>query len=209
MVLLEVERKFTWKLANLKPLLSNSGHPRFSLIQEGRATSFREVYYDCDDKLSHKGLWVRERTCFKPSVSASEAISTMWEAKQATSQSSFTHSACEEVNDTCRIQQMINEHIPGHHSSQCNFGLKPTCDFETFRRTFLADNRFTIVLDQTDFGHSIGEVELLAQDAKKAHEEMEAFLNRYKWFFDCSRPKGKLTAYFERFKSDGAESSQK
>ena len=39
----------------------------------------------------------------------------------------------------------------------------------------------------------------MAEDAEKAHRDIEAFLEEYAWFFDTSSPKGKLTAYFERF----------
>ena len=80
-----------------------------------------------------------------------------------------------------------------------DFGLDAIADFETHRRTFLADGRFTVVLDVTDFGHRVGEVELMAEDAERAHREIGAFLEKYAWFFDTSRPQGKLTAYFEKF----------
>ena len=63
----------------------------------------------------------------------------------------------------------------------------------------MADHKFTAVLDETDFGHSVGEVEILADDAKQAHADSDTFLNHYAWFFDCSKPKGKLAAYLEKF----------
>lgn len=71
--------------------------------------------------------------------------------------------------------------------------------FETHRLTLLADGKFTVVLDFTDFGHVVGEVELMAEDAERAHGDVEAFLKEYAWFFDTVNPKGKLTAYFEKF----------
>jgi hypothetical protein len=55
------------------------------------------------------------------------------------------------------------------------------------------------MLDETDFEHSIGEAELEAEDVVEAHREINAFLDKYPWFFQKERPKGKLTAYFERF----------
>ena len=63
------------------------------------------------------------------------------------------------------------------------------------------DREFSVVLDVTDFGHEVGEVEVMAEEAgaEKAHGEIESFLKRYPWFFDTRRPKGKLTAYFEMF----------
>ena len=80
-----------------------------------------------------------------------------------------------------------------------NFGLDAMAGFETHRLTLLADGKFTVVLDFTDFGHVVGEVELMAEDAERAHGDVEAFLKEYAWFFDTVNPKGKLTAYFEKF----------
>ena len=72
------------------------------------------------------------------------------------------------------------------------------------------DRAFNIVLDVTDFGHEVGEVEVMVEEAgaEKAHGDIEGFLKRYPWFFDRGSPKGKLTAYFERFgdpKEEGKE----
>lgn len=80
-----------------------------------------------------------------------------------------------------------------------DFGLDAMAGFETHRLTLLADGKFTVVLDFTDFGHVVGEVELMAEDAERAHGDIEAFLKEYAWFFDTEKPKGKLTAYFEKF----------
>lgn len=123
----------------------------------------------------------------------------VWEAKQAMPGSSFTHATYQETQDTNCIRQMISKHIPRCLGSEDHFGLKELCQFETFRRSFLADHKFTVVLDETDFGHSTGEVELLAEDVERAHADIDAFLNRYDWFFDCSKPKDKLIAYFEKY----------
>ena len=72
------------------------------------------------------------------------------------------------------------------------------------------DREFSVVLDVTDFGHEVGEVEVMVEEAgaEKAHGAIEGFLKRYPWFFDTGRPKGKLTAYFEMFgypKEEGKE----
>lgn len=39
----------------------------------------------------------------------------------------------------------------------------------------------------------------MAEDAEKAHKDIDAFMKEYAWFFDTTKPKGKLTAYFEKF----------
>jgi hypothetical protein len=54
-------------------------------------------------------------------------------------------------------------------------------------------------LDETSFGHSVGEVELMHDNAAEAHREIDAFLDKYSWFFGKDAPKGKLTAFFEKF----------
>ena len=199
MTLLEVERKFSWKQTNFKLLVLNKGSPRFTLPPRIHTKTFRDVYYDSNDKLSSNGVWVRERLHYGLPASANTPNAGVWEAKKAMPGSSFTHSTCEETQDTSRISQMISKHLPGRCDPEDNFGLEELCQFETLRRSFCADQKFTVVLDETDFGHSTGEVELLAEDAGKAHAEIDAFMRRYGWFFDCSKPKGKLTAYFERF----------
>lgn len=60
------------------------------------------------------------------------------------------------------------------------------------------------MLDQTDFGHSVGEVELEAEDAEKAHLDIDAFLARYSWFCQPGPVEGKLSAYF-RLRGNGGE----
>ena len=110
-------------------------------------------------------------------------------------------STYDETQDLSRSLQMIRYCIPKCSEPDDSFGLEKTCRFETHRRSFLADGKFMVVLDETDFGHLAGEVEILAEDANRAHADIDAFLARYAWLFDCSEPKGKLTAYFENFPS--------
>ena len=79
-----------------------------------------------------------------------------------------------------------------------DYGLDILCRFRTSRETASVDGKFTVVLDKTDFGH-VGEVELLAEDAEKSHAEIAEFMAKYSWFFDKKGPKGKLSAYFEKY----------
>lgn len=108
-----------------------------------------------------------------------------------------------ETKDLSQIRSLVRSHFPdpGRRDFDNRFGLDKMAGFKTHRLTFLADGRFTVVLDATDFGHRVGEVELMAEDAEEAHGEIDAFCKEYAWFFDTERekPKGKLTAYFERF----------
>lgn len=103
---------------------------------------------------------------------------------------SFLRSTFSETKDRSQILELVRLHFPdlsrGFHD---DFGLDAIAAFETQRLTVLADDRFTVVLDVTDFGHVVGEVELLAEDAEKAHADIDAFLEEYAWFFDRSNRK--------------------
>ena len=74
----------------------------------------------------------------------------------------------------------------------------------TNRTEFVADERFHVALDETDFGHDVGEVEVQAgvdEEDRKVQMEIERFMEKYKWLFGSGegKPKGKMTAYFEKF----------
>ncbi len=116
---------------------------------------------------------------------------------------SFLRSTFSEIKDRSQIHELVRSHFPdrGLCFEDDFLGLDAIAEFETDRLSFRADGRFTVVLDSTDFGHRVGEVELMAEDAdaEKAHKDIEAFLREYPWLFDTSSPKGKLTAYFEKF----------
>ena len=199
MKLFEVERKFTWSPAIIKTLLANGGTPAFPSRPIIRSKSFSDTYYDMNDRLSSNGLWLRKRLFQSALNEGNSARNGVWEAKQALPGSSFTKSTYDETKDLSRILQVVRKHMPNCPGPDKSYGLEEICHFETLRRSFRADGKFTVVLDETNFGHSVGEVELLAQDSVRAHAEIDAFLVKYAWLFDCSEPKGKLTAYFEKF----------
>lgn len=118
----------------------------------------------------------------------------------SSSSSSFLRSTFSETKDRSQILELVRLHFPNLSlGSRDDFGLDAIAGFETHRLTFLADGKFTVVLDVTGFGHGVGEVELMAEDAEMAHADIDAFFREYAWFFDVSNPKGKLTAYFEKF----------
>lgn len=150
----------------------------------------------------------------------------------SSSSSSFLRSTFSETKDRTQISSLVRAHCPMSNTKGFDdaFGLDAIAAFATKRliltripnNTIVTtnttttttndnnndiannDDKFTIVLDTTNFGHDVGEVEVIAQvsadaDAARVHEEIEAFLGRYPWFFDTGSPKGKLTAYFERF----------
>jgi len=56
------------------------------------------------------------------------------------------------------------------------------------------------MLDSTDFGPWVGEVELQTRQRECALSDIDIFMRKYPWFFASdAASKGKMTAYFERF----------
>jgi thiamine-triphosphatase len=95
------------------------------------------------------------------------------------------------------------------------FGLEPTADLTTTRKSWLANDKFKIVEDRMDFGHVVGEVKLQCElsvsgefdldneeHKKKLMQEMDEsiaqFMRDYSWAFSPREPKGKLSTYFEK-----------
>ncbi|KAL2057311.1 hypothetical protein ABVK25_002364 [Lepraria finkii] len=91
---------------------------------------------------------------------------------------------------------MVRSRFPKCPCYKKNFELDVLAEFETIRYTILADDKFTIVLDNTDFDHQVGELELIVkpEDVDEANADIDAFLEEYAWFYDTLNPKGKLAA---------------
>lgn len=185
MALLEVEQKFVLYLSRLSNFKANRGAPPFRHLKFLGVKEFTDTYYDSFGKLSAKGLYIRVRD-------------HEWEAKQSV-QGNFTRSVFAETADTTKIREMIQKYIPRCAEAKDNFGLDILCAFKTSRENYLVDGKFNVALDQTDFGHAVGEVELMAENATRAHREIDDFMKEYSWFFGTEPPKGKLTAYFEKY----------
>ncbi len=194
MVLFEIEQKFNWTVHRFKDLqnvIASSRNRPFK-IEHLKYRVFKDTYYDSNNTLCKNGLWIRKRqTC---------GHGFEWEAKQLQTGSSFLRSTYEESKDPHHILKLVGAHFPACPGPSHNFGLDEFCQFETFRHSFLAKGKFTVVLDHTDFGHHVGEVEVMAEDAGRAHADIDALFKMHPWFFDtATEPKGKLTAYFEKF----------
>lgn len=194
-IVFEVERKFS-KL-RVYPLTINGGNPPFrSLTYQGRHC-FRDVYYDKKNMLSSAGTWVRLRN-------------GAWQSKIRQA-GDYNNSQFHESQDVVEIARQVDRIINNRKqsvpfaSSAENFGLSVMADFTTHRETWKANDRFKIVLDRTDFGHVVGEVELEESvpadvDTKiygaEMDEDVVKFMQTYQWAFDTSPAIGKLTAYF-------------
>jgi thiamine-triphosphatase len=200
LIRLEVERKFSAEIGTLQNLTTNRRAPRFQTLVCLGQQSIEDQYYDRSSVLSSKGIWVRRRN-------------GNWEAKIRKG-GSFTNSQFQELSDPQTIAKHVNNLIPTIQSQSENFGLESIASFTTTRHLWKADTKFIIALDTTDFGHSVGEVELefdlditgkpqpsVDQETQtalaKMDRQIEIFMRRYSWAFPLKKPVGKLSAYFE------------
>lgn len=199
---LEVERKFH-SLA-VRELASTQANPSFLSIQPRSPRTIHDEYYDRHNLLSSAGVWVRRRN-------------GQWEAKIKKG-GTYINSRFQELSDHHDIAKCVAEITGSRDSVNTQFGLERIADLITFRKSWIADGEFKITVDTTDFGHVVGEVELeqrmklvrsahddTEQEMKKIMREMDLriaeFMERYSWAFHPGIPKGKLTAYFDRYKS--------
>jgi thiamine-triphosphatase len=195
---LEVERKFCGLAVT--DLARHVGNPPFRTIQSQGQRVFNDTYFDRAGRLAAAGVWVRLRN-------------GVWEAKVRKG-GDFQNSRFEELSDPHKIGKQVQA-ITGQGCNEPeSFGLDRIANMSTTRTTWLADERFRIVLDKMDFGHEVGEVELqsevhlaytgqaLEDHKQRAMQQMDqeivAFMQRHRWAFAAGVPIGKLTAYFER-----------
>ncbi|KAI4169224.1 MAG: hypothetical protein LQ346_008987, partial [Caloplaca aetnensis] len=183
--LLEVESKFVFKPSSVAKFQANGGSPAFERLEALGTHKFTDTYFDHRDVLSNNGIWLRQRK---------NKQSTVLEAKVRIS-GNFARSTFDEITDRQAITNLIRPHFPHFNEGRENFGLQILAKFMTTRQDFRADGKFGIMLDYTDFGHSVGEVELMAEDEERAHREIDAFMAQYPWFFEKGKTEGKLAAY--------------
>ena len=197
--LLEVERKFC-SLA-VKDPASNTGQPAFKSIRALAQQNIHDVYYDNSSRsLTSAGVWVRQRN-------------GSWEAKVKKG-GDHTNSMFEELAGIELVRRRVMDVVGEEHCEKDFFGLNTIAVLSTVRQSWIADNEFKIVLDNMDFGHTIGEVELqeevrFIENANRSIEEqkrekmkemdkrIQVFMDRYSWAFHLGVPKGKVMAYFE------------
>jgi thiamine-triphosphatase len=207
MSLLEIERKFFFNLSLLHQFRLNRGTPAFqALVYLGQKT-MHDVYYDkrVDNGsrmlLSSNGIWLRQRN-------------GEWQAKARHRSSVWGSDSPLDVGTVFKellcpaeIHALLSRYMqlpPLDESVHRRFGLDMIADFTACREKYHAGSRFHVVLDHTNFGHRVGEVEVMAlsADAVQAQHDIDAFMAKYAWFFVSTggRPiRGKLAAYLERF----------
>lgn len=210
----EVERKFRYEPLFVNRLKTNSGSPAFGSLEYLGQTTFTDTYFDDPvSTLSTQGVWVRQR-------------GTGWQAKIRQG-GDYTNSQFQELSCPDDIGRMIKSYNIQYSpllagGSDKTFGLKSMAQFTTIREAWRADKEFKIVLDRTDFGHAVGEVELELEleevernntDNNDENEKLwaaerqgmttrmdrqiETFMQDYSWAFPDGKVVGKLSAYFE------------
>lgn len=190
---LEVERKFAGFTYGSPTL--RQGTPPFLKLRDMGERTFHDLYFDDADLLSNNGFWLRQRD-------------GNWQMKFGTTGDRL-NSRLQETSDLATIKQKIQRLTGRNSAAPDNFGLYQLASFRTIRSSWLADDEFTLVLDRTDFGHTVGEVELEVNaevvnddEAEKIMAEMDlrivGFLKRYKDSFSDEVPVGKLSSYLAR-----------
>ena len=192
MALYEIERKFVYNIALFPTFCQNKGVKPFRSLIQRNTEIIKDEYFDFSfNQLMNNGIYIRKRN-------------DVWEAKQRRA-GDFIRSSFYETNDIDEIRELVHKYSTSESANVSkpsnNFGLNTICRYLTTRENWSADSDFAIMLDTTDFGHAVGEVELQAGDEKAAMDRIDDFMERYKWFFgnDKSKPKGKMTAYFDKF----------
>lgn len=214
-MMLEVERKFFPSAAQL--IARNTTSPAFRNFKTLPTVTFTDAYYDQADRLRGAGIWVRKRN-------------ERWEAKIKLG-GDYIQSQFREIDTPGKIAALLKEHLFSSNvvgqtdasvpSELQPFGLTTFASFATTRQTWTAsvDDKtdVSIVIDTTDFGHRVGEVELQApfvdQDGPTTQSEtiqsmqatLDAFMAEHKMAFPSAECKGKLSAYFD-WKRKAAES---
>ena len=177
-------------------LQQNNGHPPFRTLRFLKQSSFADCYFDYQNVLSNRGIWVRKRD-------------SLWQAKIRIA-GDFQNSKFEEIQGRDQISKLLQDLHISNPPGGADFGLLPIAEFTSMRNTWQADEKFTIVIDRTNFGHTVGEVELQCQvdgqsQAKEKEEltqrmdqEIDSFMQKYAWAFPKGKVIGKLSAYFQQ-----------
>jgi thiamine-triphosphatase len=211
--LLEVERKFSPSPHSIALLRQNEGSPRFNQIQYSGAEHLDDMYYDKQNMLSGHGIYARLRHWRPPHWtinSLDQFPVTVWQAKIRRA-GNYTNSAFMEVEGHEEVLAAIKERVPSFQDIAHVNELPVMAHIVSQRETWKVDNKFTVAIDSTDFGHVVGEVELEVQDLeigsneqaeslklRKMDEEIAAFMSSYIWAFPVDgKVVGKLSAYFK------------
>lgn len=180
--------------------------------------------------LFKQDIWLRARISYRE---CNDKPRTSWQAKIRRG-GTYTNSAFEEVEGSQAVQHVVQQFISdvkipmesvldkmkldkdivgGARSTASSsiLGLDTVARFVTHRQRWRLDNDFEVCVDETDFGHVVGEVELVQELEHHNQKELEIqreeakgrleaniqnFLDKYAWAFPKQEAVGKLASYF-------------
>ncbi|KAF2798526.1 hypothetical protein K505DRAFT_224118, partial [Melanomma pulvis-pyrius CBS 109.77] len=198
--ILEVERKFLPNKSSMSRLRASEGNPPFRSFKPLGVCHMHDVYYDSNDMLLSQGIYVRLRN-------------GTWEAKVRQG-GNYTNSQFREYEGEEGIVEIVKrawemrdgngQEIKGYEKTDTVLQrLKPIAEFKTKREEWAIDG-FRVVVDQADFGHTVGEVELCFDVENEGEEvglemdeKIEEFMKEHIWAFPEGKAVGKLTAYWQ------------
>jgi thiamine-triphosphatase len=163
--MIEVEIKF---------ILGASPPPSF--ISQARFQSdntFTDTYYDDKDySLTTQNRWLRARD-------------SHFELKMplhGTRNDKVAVTRFQEYTDEEKIRSILGIQRRAHLRDDIqNQGYQPFASFTTIRKIYQLEG-FTVVLDETDFGYRVGEIEIMVEkksDLSRAQKKLESFLSRH------------------------------
>lgn len=198
--ILEVERKFLPTKSSISRLRANEGNPPFGSFKPLGVCHTHDVYYDRNNMLLSQGIYVRLRN-------------RAWEAKVRQG-GDYTNSQFREYEGEEGVVEIVKrawEMLEGNGREFKGYektdtilqGLKPIAEFKTKRAEWAIDG-FRVVVDQADFGHTVGEVELCFDVENEGEEvglemdeKIEGFMKGNAWAFPEGKAMGKLAAYWQ------------
>ncbi|KAG9306555.1 hypothetical protein G9A89_004752 [Geosiphon pyriformis] len=179
------------------------------------ANSFIDIYYDNHSKdypLTTRDIWLRQRD-------------EKWECKTPTNLTPSMDSYHELETIDSVTEYLENILNPGNSSISLpredqfkeflleKYNLTPFCEIQTFRKHYIINNEFTLDLDTADFGHHVGEIELVVESPEKVQEaerRIAIFMKEHEWFFETSGlVLGKLSRYIGMFNPNQWECMKK
>ncbi|CAG8439520.1 1332_t:CDS:2 [Ambispora leptoticha] len=199
----EIERKFKFDPQKLAQLETNNGPNKFDSLKFLSRKSFTDIYYDNQDSnypLTSQDIWLRQRD-------------NKWECKTPMNLTNSMDSYHEletanEISDFLKRTLLPNKNIIANATLSPEFlfttyNLTPFCKIHTTRDRYLINEEFTMDLDKADFGHYVGEIELIVEskdEVNEAEKKIALFMKENDWFFDTSEiAVSKLIAYIENF----------
>lgn len=172
--ILEVERKFTPTKLSISRLRNNTGTPRFTNLEYQGSKILHDIYYDRGDRLCNNGIWIRQRrespikidqmgSDKKQSCKSGEEIGGMgmktWQAKVKKGGDRI-NSSFAEIHDHDTILTLLHHEFPLLAGVKRIEDLSILARITCMRETWRINKKLNVVIDQTDFGHVVGEVEL-------------------------------------------------